>query len=363
MKKNFGLPKMNNKGFTKYLFFCWPYFNKVSNTGNSLSFKCFCIKTDTSINKEGESTKVIDKDKNIASEKNYKLTLIQKLKDESDLNTLDGLYNSNKNIFERDLELTMLFLDIYSSKVSESKTLNDEEITKNKLIMILISEVDKVLLTMDPFLILSFFETITKFKYFNNQLWMRFEYILIKTNFIHEIEIKYYHLLLKGFENFFSKESVIPTEEIFEFIENNFIIKMKTLIKEAKLYSAIDLKSLIENYIIFGKNLEGSRDLFDLLIKCIQEHKGFRHIKLEDLICIYFVSLLIESNVYKNKALSFFINSLETLINMNEVNLFENLFKKDSQLKYLFKWSVLKKQNKDLLVKLNMISKTDLDLI
>jgi len=345
-----------HNGFNTTIYF--DYTNKGKN--GMILHKLFCTSSANSANSSSP-----DAEADINSERSFKQNLADLLREQNDIQIINGLYETNKSVFERDLEFTLLFLDIYASKFDQGQNIEYFEIAKNKLVMSIISQVEERILDIDPFFILSFFETITKFKHFDNKLWLKFEYILIQTNFIYEIDIKYYHLLLKGFENFFSraKESVIPTEEIFEFIENQLIINIKRLITEEKLYSSIDLKNLIDNYIIFGKNLEGSRDLFDLLIKTIREHRNFKKTSLDCLICVYFVSILIESNVYSNKTLTSFIKSLESLINSNDVNNFEETFKQDNQVKYLFKWSVLRKQNKEMLRKLDVLNKTDLELI
>jgi hypothetical protein len=250
---------------------------------------------------------------------------------ETDLNLLtnfdsfNNFYSNYENILENDIEKKLYFLDYYSTFIEQEQNLKKfelkEDIYKNladKIYMTLrLAEVK----TLNNIYILSLIESLNKMNYYGNtvgKLWITLEYIILRTDFLKNIPITNYSIILKAFQPFFmfkDTTTTISAEEVFEAVEYQIILRLKS-IKEIDIEN---LQKYIEIYILFGKNMEGSVELYSKLINNLFSAKNLDNlitIYPELFISMYFSSVLIKIYVItrKNKIFDNFLNTLEEIL-------------------------------------------------
>jgi hypothetical protein len=249
----------------------------------------------------------------------------EKLCELENISELKNFYSQNKNIVDSYLEKKLLFLDYYTNFASDEQI----DFTRNILSEIKIENL-KVLENM---YILSLLESLYNLDYYPyedsdsncSKLWIGLEYLIIGTNFINNLSIENYGIILQAFQKFFTiKDSTISPEEIFESLEYQIIMGLKkNKIENNSGINPDQNKSLkskfVQIFTLFGKNLEGSLELYSLLIeKYLKDRKDF---SLEELVSLYFSSICINMYVcQKAKLIENFLTNIESDI--------ENRFRK-----------------------------------
>jgi len=178
----------------------------------------------------------------------------------------NSYYIKNKVQLENNFEILLLFLDYFTDfckknkhnilirEKEENKTSRDEfnifVAQSNTLIDNIVIILEEKLLTLDPFLLISLIESLYKIKYFsNNKIWVKLEYILLRTNLLRNISIDFYYIILKAFECFFNREdSTILADEIFEVVEYNTILISKDSENENPFKKLLENFKGFENY-------------------------------------------------------------------------------------------------------------------
>jgi len=186
----------------------------------------------------------------------------------------EAYFTGNKNLFEVNDEITLLFFDYFTEfSAQEKQNIYNKKHENNQIIQCELQEVlDKInnmiekiicvldnrLLSLDPFLLISFIESLWKINYYsNNKIWIKLEYILVRTNLLRNISMDFYYIVLKAFEGFFNREdSTILPDEIFEVVEYNSILTFKDA-EGQKLFKKVN-----EKLIVFDKNFNYSLDKY-----------------------------------------------------------------------------------------------------
>lgn len=163
-----------------------------------------------------------------------------------------------------------------------------------------------------------------------SKLWIYFEYMILRTDFLKTIHFTNFDILLKAFQNFFMmRNTTISAEEIFEAIEYELIIQIKN--HNEKFYPS-QIEKLAEIYVIYGKNLEGSLELYNLFIQKILTRENLKQLSKYSsnlFTVIFFSSVLIKTFVIpsSNKNFQKFLESIEEI--------FENIHN-NQEMKSLF---------------------------
>lgn len=240
-----------------------------------------------------------------------------------DFETTDELkifYNDSKLILNKYYDKKILFLDYYTSLVIKEKT-DLDSIDLTILDDILNDMSVENLKKLDYLYILSLMESLYNLNYYpfihtnKNKIWIVFEYLIIGTKKFKQIPIVLYGIILKSFQKFFSlKNTTISPEEIFEVMEYQLVIFLKNA-KSSKF--EIDIKNLnkyAEIYSLFGKNLEGSVELYNLIIENLLPIKYIKLLDTNSLIGIYFSTILIQKKNFRSKIINNFLIELENEI-------------------------------------------------
>jgi hypothetical protein len=210
----------------------------------------------------------------------------------SNLNEFMGMFGKHKEYYSNNSEDYFLYLENFSNFVYESDIKPD--------VSNIVYLYENKMYNLEPIYLLSLIESLNKFNYYeDNKIWILIESILARTNIVREIDVTMYYIILKAFEYFFiNKDTTISAEDIYEIVEYNTINKLK---KYDKIKIGEYNLNLIDLYLLFGKNLEGSAELYKNLfekiilpnIKTISVHKP------ELITCIYFTAILINDHVCK----------------------------------------------------------------
>jgi hypothetical protein len=304
---------------------------KVFPCNINFYYKQFCVKENKIINDENYAEGL----SNLNSFTNY-----------------ENFYLEHEDYIEKNIEKKLLYLENYSNFNYHNEFINDDrkfdnnfnfrKILLNKLQN---NEILKSDLTSKPIYILSIIESLYKLDYYeDNKIWIILEHTILRTDFLKNITIDYFYIILKAFQKFFLiSESTIHPEEIFENVEYNTIIHLKK--NTTYQWSNINI-NIIELYNMFSVNFEGSLELYHLFIDKIllpNMNLIFQN-DLEMFIKIYFTTVMITLQNDKDKKINYFASVLEDKLNdKNSI-----LCKKADQLDNfpLLKWA-MSKRNKN----------------
>lgn len=274
----------------------------------------------------------------------------------------NNFYAENKNYIDTNLELSLLFLEHFSDynyNLSYEKKLNKN--IENIPIDLLFFNLEKDLLNLDAIYVLSLLESLYKLNYYSqNKIWIKIQYIILKTDFVKNIELEYHFIILKAFQNFFNiSETTVSVEEIFEAIEYHTILKLKQI----KKYNLDEntMANIIELYVLFCKNLEGSEELYSLMIDKIllQNTQNIFMFNPELLVNIYFSTNMLHISTKKTKKFIFnrnkndklndLLRSIEKLINEkiadNKINtMFKTYLNNNPAIFELLKYTIDKRE-------------------
>jgi hypothetical protein len=237
-------------------------------------------------------------------------------------------YKENKTFLNENADKYLLFLDNLSTYVYDTDEGPTEEVDSD-VSEIVLSYNDKIG-NFEPFYFISFLESLNKLEYYgDNKIWIAIESILTKSNLLKFIDLRYYYIILKAFQRFFSiKDTTVSAEDIFELVEYNTILKLKEL-KDLKLTTKDDLH-ILDLYILFAKNLEGSTELYNVFIQKIilPNLKIIEKYNPNYLVNIYTASIFIkESVILKNNNFELFLKELDLILQKNKAILNNNINK------------------------------------
>ena len=182
--------------------------------------------------------KEVIKENNVKIENKIKYVKLNR-KNYNDTTLVNDFAISNKDINEF----------ILNNKINHKEIdIITEDITKFFLSKITDYEFDNIL-------IISLIESSNKIKTSldivinEKELLLKIQYLILRTNFLKEIPVNYYYLLLKVFEDYFNRESSIDSEEVFEKIEYEIInfIKNQHSLNTAKHKDNKNTKITIKN--------------------------------------------------------------------------------------------------------------------
>ncbi len=220
----------------------------------------------------------------------------KKTKPVIDYTTLDSIQKYNnlferyKEFFETSHEDYFLYLDHFSSYAYK----NDIKADVKEIIYLHEKNLD----FLDPILVISFIESLNKFDYYDdNRIWIILESVLIKGNIVAETDMAMYFVILKSFQYFFAmNETTVSSEDIYEIVEYNIINKLN---KSKPINIGQSNVSLIDNYLLFAKNLEGSKELYHSIMEkiIIPNFKVISIYKPEMIVSIYYATILINDHV------------------------------------------------------------------
>lgn len=202
----------------------------------------------------------------------------------------------------------------------------------------------------DPFLVLSFLESVYKIRksldlyssQYINEVLLTIQYLILRTGFLKQIEIKHYPILLTSYEDYFNIKSTIDVEEVFEKIEYEIILFIKSehekyiesqsissnnnKNKGFKLkihdflkirYEILEIYSLIDCFLIFSKNLEGSNELYEYFCCMLDSYIDvIIKSKIERVIEIYYCLVLVYYNVSSIKNIDRLLVKIEGFIRL-----------------------------------------------
>jgi hypothetical protein len=226
-----------------------------------------------------------------------------------------NFYEMNKNNFEGDIESKLLFLDYYSSYINETGL-------KSSFSQSILSNIEEHIPNLEKFHLLSLIESLQKLDFYDeNKIWIRIEHILLSTSFLKTIPITYFSLILKAIQPFFSiKNTTISAEEIFETIEYNLILKLKEESKSNEGNLKLEnnkITQIVELFVLFAKNLEGSKELYSMLIEKFFTSEDLLTIfknNQEYLINMYISTVILIENVDKKcKILNKLLSDIELI--------------------------------------------------
>lgn len=187
---------------------------------------------------------------------------------------------------------------------------------------------------LDGIHLLSLMESLAKLSLTRNmKIWIKLEAVVLKTQFLNLINIDFFPLIAESFQIFFEiSDSTINVEEIFEEIELKAILRFEN----NNDLENLSLDKAIHLFVVFAKNLEGSKDFYEHLLKKFLSAKNLSRIlnDKENSAVLLFATNLIEKSVYKSKNLKVFKNLLESQINSVK---FENGSKIDGFLNKIIK--------------------------
>jgi hypothetical protein len=231
-----------------------------------------------------------------------------------EFNTLDEYFiyfKANRELLKDTPDQYFLFLENLSSAVYKT---NETCESLDEIVNLYSGKLGK----LESIYFVSFIESLERFEYFDNKIWIVIESIILKSSIIKEIDMRYYYIILKGFQQFYHKETTISAEDVFEIIEYNTINKLKGL-KEIVISTKDDLK-LLDLYILLGLNLEGSNELYTLIINKLLLPNLTIISKLEekDLINLYTASSLISKTI--TTKINPFIMELTKILNHRDIS-------------------------------------------
>lgn len=275
------------------------------------------------------------------------------LRELTNLKHFVDFYNKNKKFISNELGKKLIFLEYYSEfieKIPKSKLNGIDFIKFNKVVSNDVREVDLQILKSNSLFVLSLIESLNKLDFFpgnkieesnsNNlsKLWIHFEYMILRTDFLKTIHFTNFDILLKTFQTFFMiKNTTISSEEIFETIEYEIIIQLRSS-KETFLPSQIE--RLAEIYTLFGKNLEGSEELYNIFIEKVLTKENLEQINkfsINLFTAVCFSSVLIQTYIVpkSNKKFQKFLSDIKEISEKAPNN---ELLKKSKEREVLLNW-------------------------
>ena len=100
-----------------------------------------------------------------------------------------------------------------------------------------------------------------------SKLMKKVETIILKTDFLNQIDLNYFYIIANGFEVFFEQtENTIDAEEIFEKIEFCFLKNFQN--------SKNSFSEISKIFFCFIKNLEGSKDFYELIFDFLMQKEN-----------------------------------------------------------------------------------------
>lgn len=245
----------------------------------------FLNKNSNDLESEVENINFLDRE-NQANENNEETNLSELLGNFKSFAEFDFYLENNKQKLANENEILLLYFDYlaeFNLKIKNLKLNNFSKDTETEgftinaetnltrvsseldrincfsIIEKIINLIEEKLLSLDPFLIISFIESLHKSRYYSsNKIWIKLEYILLRTNMLRNISMDYYFIISNAFEYYFNREdSTILADEIFELIEYNFILSMKETQTEK-----VFLNKLNEDFKIFENNFIHSFEKF-----------------------------------------------------------------------------------------------------
>ncbi len=207
------------------------------------------------------------------------------LKQLNNINLFIDFYKNYQNPIEQEIDKKLLYMD-YLSSYYKNNILSIAPNLKSQLYSdVLTVTIQKLntnthkLKSLDDIYKLSLMESLMNLNFYpdiggDSKLWITLEYFILRTNFLENIPIENYNLILKSFQKFFVIENVtISAEEIFEKVEYQIILRLKSGLNYDK-FSQDQLLSFLEIFILFAKNLEGSREMYNIFLEKILTKKN-----------------------------------------------------------------------------------------
>lgn len=303
-------------------------------------------------------------------------------------------YEKNSKLLSYDLNVLLLFFDYYSEflelktiESSSKKPFNlppilshseDSDEILSSILKIVSNKLSEY--SLDPFLTLSFFESLQKIKdasnisLSSNEVYIILQYLVLRTNFLKQIKTRHYPVILKNLEFLFTNpKAVVDAEEIYERIEYEVILEIKRLhsncvseinesgnSKGKKGYLAntklteylhknpellVEL-NLIEIFYYFAKNSEGSTEFYEIMAPLLTANlEDYLTSDIKTLVQVYYSIVLVMNTVCKTKNLENLAKYIEKAIEAETNNAdnkdFENaLLQEHTFLRDMLKWAL-----------------------
>jgi hypothetical protein len=296
-----------------------------------LTKKKFCLKEN--FQNFNKNNPISESDLQLFDERVECLNRVHDLKNHFDFYNFDN----NKKIINSHLEKKLLYIDYLSSYLNKDFYNNSDHFNTFSNFLgevILPIKISELKLT-EPIYIISLIESLSNLLYYpiyfkdSGKIWIALENLILSTNFLDNLEFNHLYLILKSFQNFFHMEdTILNCEEMLETIEYNLIKLLKSQILNPSNQNGLIILAKI--YILFGTNLEGSLEFYEIMIGVLfnKEYLMFLDKNHRSLVIELFYScLLIKSKVCIGKNIDEFINLLEEqssqYINDNE-RIFKN---------------------------------------
>ena len=233
------------------------------------------------------------------------------------------VYSNDYILFKKDIELNLYFLEYFSKFKIDNCLLPDSYIKDNIFIEIM-QFIDREVLKFDSIYLLSLIDSLEKIEQHDFKIWNNIDYLITRTSMLKKIDILYFPVILKGFEHYFQIESSISAEELYEVLEYDIITKLKKIDDDRRtilktLITSKKINEIIKIFIYFSKNLEGSQQLYTLLIEYFFNSERF-NIYLNErenysyLISLYYSSHKIIDVISKDECILNFHTMLEKLL-------------------------------------------------
>jgi hypothetical protein len=297
-------------------------------------------------------------EQSIKNEFQEKIGIIENLKTCVKKEDFYELFKKEIDFFKKDIELSLYLLEYFTIYKINNCILPESYINDTVYLQI-IQLVEKEIFSLQPLYLLSVIDSFEKLEYFDFKIWNHFDYLVTRTRFLKNIDILYYPVILKGFEHFFKIESSVSAEEVYEVLEYELIFKLRKFEDRALIGNTLltnkKINEIIKIYILFSKNLEGSRQLYSLLIDYFFLFERFYLYLYEEenfslLISLYFSTFEISEKLYKDDTITRFLGILEkTLIKVFKDN-FKNInqaLDKDSTMRDLLLFVLNKRRVKN----------------
>jgi hypothetical protein len=229
-------------------------------------------------------------------------------------------YN-HKLIINSHLEKKLLFIDYLSTYLEKDFYKNNKkfdtfsEFLREIILTIQISELKQI----QSIYVISLIESLSNLLYYpsyfkdSGKIWIALENLILSTNFLNNLELSHFYLILRCFEFFFQLEdTTVNPEELFESIEYHLIKLLKN--QQINLKNNYELIELAKIYIVYGKNVEASLEFYESVIDILSDKynikfldKSHRSLVVE----LFFSTLLIREKVCRGKKIEEFIKLLD----------------------------------------------------
>jgi hypothetical protein len=287
----------------------------------------------------------------------------EELRESTNLKNFVDFYNKNRKFISIELEKKLIFLEYYSEfieNIPKSKLNDLDFLNFNKIISKDLSEIDLQILKSNSLFVLSLIESLNKLDFFPgnsfedsnshnlSKLWIQIEYMILRTDFLKTLHFTNFDILLKTFQKFFMiKNTTISSEEIFESIEYEIIIQLKNF-KQVFLPSQIE--RLSEIYTLYGKNLEGSAELYNIFIEKVFTKENIEQINKYSInlfTAVFFSSVLIQTYIMpsSNKKFQKFLSEMKEISEKAPNN---KILKNYKEREILLNWCDMVFKNKSL---------------